>query len=56
MKNKPSIRLKNKAEARFLLFESEDGCGIKISQGELNKILKQAVTDIKIVYVAACMS
>ena len=41
---------------RNLLFETENGDGILISQRELNKILKQAITKIKLVFVAACMS
>ena len=41
---------------RNLLFETENGDGKLISQRELSKILKQATTKIKVVFVAACMS
>ena len=43
-------------DQRNLLFETENGDGRLISQRELNKILKQAMTKIKLVFVAACMS
>ena len=51
-----SFRLAKEEDMRNLLFETENGDGILISQRELNKILKQAITKIKLVFVAACMS
>ena len=51
-----SMRLMQEEDQRNLLFETENGSGHLISQGELNKILKQAMTKIKLVFVAACMS
>ena len=41
---------------RNLLFETENGDGKLISQRELKKILKRAITKIEVVFVAACMS
>ena len=41
---------------QIIPFETENGDGKLISQGELSKILKQATTKIKVVFVAACMS
>ena len=51
-----SMRLMQEQDQRNLLFETENGDGRLISQRELNKILKQAMTKIKLVFVAACMS
>ena len=50
------MKLLREDDARNLLFESENGDGKLISQRELSKILKQATTKIKVVFVAACMS
>ena len=51
-----SMKLVQEEDMRNLLFETENGDGRLISQRELNKILKQAITKIKLVFVAACMS
>jgi len=51
-----SMRLTREEDLRNLLFETENGDGRLISQRELSKILKQATTKIKLVFVAACMS
>lgn len=50
------MKLVKEEDMRNLLFESENGDGILMSQRELNKILKQAITKIQLVFVAACMS
>ena len=50
------MKLMQEEDMRNLLFETENGDGKLISQRELSKILKQAITKIKVVFVAACMS
>ena len=50
------MKLMREDDLRNLLFETDNGDGKLISQRELSKILKQATTKIKVVFVAACMS
>ena len=51
-----SMKLMREEDMRNLLFETENGDGKLISQRELKKILKRAITKIEVVFVAACMS
>lgn len=50
------MKLVEKKDMQNLLFESENGDGVLMSQRELSKILRQATTKIQLVFVAACMS
>ena len=53
---KHNMKLVEKKDMQNLLFESENGDGVLMSQRELSKILRQATTKIQLVFVAACMS